>query len=147
MTVAPASLAASFGKSRDRGELDASSALTAPETAPCVEGNVYCLPPFTRAHHTQLPFADILQGRKLYRMTDYDSLHRQCRTLESLFDTKLTSYSRLATTITRHQDDVEAGGSVERWKDLEAEVDELLQKVCMTILFHLEGDLNYYACY
>ncbi|KAI0094466.1 V-snare-domain-containing protein [Irpex rosettiformis] len=62
-------------------------------------------------------------------MTDYDSLHRQCRTLESLFDTKLTSYSRLATTITRHQDDVEAGGSAERWKDLEAEVDELLQKL------------------
>ena len=64
-----------------------------------------------------------------YNMTDYDSLHRQCRTLESLFDTKLTSYSRLATTITRQQDDVEAGGSAERWKDLEAEVDELLQKV------------------
>lgn len=63
-------------------------------------------------------------------MSEYDSLHRQCRTLESLFDTKLTSYARLASTITRSQDDVEAGGSVERWRDLEAEVDELLQKVC-----------------
>ena len=62
-------------------------------------------------------------------MSEYDSLHRQCRTLESLFDSKLTSYSRLASTITRNQDDVEAGGSAERWKDLEAEVDELLQKV------------------
>lgn len=63
-------------------------------------------------------------------MSEYDSLHRQCRTLESLFDTKLTSYSRLASTITRGQDDLEAGGSAERWRDLEAEVDELLQKVC-----------------
>ena len=63
-------------------------------------------------------------------MSEYDSLHRQCRTLESLFDTKLTSYARLSSTITRSQDDIEAGGSAERWKDLETEVDELLQKVC-----------------
>lgn len=62
-------------------------------------------------------------------MATYDSLHRQCRTLESLFDTKLTSYSRLASTITRNQDDLEAGGSSERWRDMEAEVDELLEKV------------------
>ena len=63
-------------------------------------------------------------------MSEYDSLHRQCRTLESLFDSKLTSYARLASTITRNQDDVEAGGSAERWKDLEVEVEDLLQKVC-----------------
>lgn len=62
-------------------------------------------------------------------MSEYDSLHRQCRTLESLFDTKLTSYARLASTITRSQEDLEAGGSAERWKDLETEVDELLQKL------------------
>lgn len=62
-------------------------------------------------------------------MANYDSLHRQCRTLESLFDSKLTAYSRLASTITRNNDDVEASGSGERWKDLEDEVDELLQKV------------------
>ncbi|KZT72890.1 V-snare-domain-containing protein [Daedalea quercina L-15889] len=62
-------------------------------------------------------------------MATYDSLHRQCRTLESLFDTKLTSYSRLASTISRNQDDLEAGGSAERWRDLEAEVDELLEKL------------------
>lgn len=62
-------------------------------------------------------------------MSNYDSLHRQCRTLESLFDSKLTAYSRLASTITRNNDDVEASGSGERWKDLENEVDELLQKV------------------
>jgi len=62
-------------------------------------------------------------------MSDYDSLHKQCRTLESLFDSKLTAYSRLASTIARSQDDVEASGSGERWKDLEVEVDELLQKL------------------
>ncbi|CAL1694539.1 unnamed protein product [Somion occarium] len=62
-------------------------------------------------------------------MSNYDSLHRQCRTLESLFDSKLTAYSRLASTITRNQDDIEASGSGERWKDIEAEVDELLQKL------------------
>lgn len=62
-------------------------------------------------------------------MADYESLHRQCRTLESLFDTKLTSYSRLASTITRNQDDIEAGGSRERWKDVEGEIEDLLEKV------------------
>lgn len=63
-------------------------------------------------------------------MANYNSLHRQCRTLESLFDTKLTAYSRLASTIARNQDDVEAVGSSERWRDMEAEIDELLEKVC-----------------
>ncbi|OBZ79881.1 Golgi SNAP receptor complex member 1-2 [Grifola frondosa] len=62
-------------------------------------------------------------------MSNYDSLHRQCRTLESLFDTKLTSYSRLASSVSRNQEDVEASGSSERWKDMEAEVDELLEKL------------------
>lgn len=62
-------------------------------------------------------------------MANYDSLHRQCRTLESLFDTKLTAYARLASSITRGHDDVEASGSSERWRDLEHEVDELLEKV------------------
>ncbi|KAI0334421.1 V-snare-domain-containing protein [Cubamyces sp. BRFM 1775] len=62
-------------------------------------------------------------------MSNYDSLHRQCRTLESLFDTKLTAYARLASSITRNHDDVEASGSTERWRDLEAEVDELLEKL------------------
>jgi len=64
-------------------------------------------------------------------MSTYDSLHRQCRTLESLFDSKLTSYSRLASVMTRPgaDDDIEASGSAERWKDLEVEVDELLSKL------------------
>ncbi|KAH9920233.1 V-snare-domain-containing protein [Epithele typhae] len=62
-------------------------------------------------------------------MATYDSLHRQCRTLEALFDTKLTAYARLASSITRNHDDLEASGSTERWKDLEMEVDELLEKL------------------
>jgi len=62
-------------------------------------------------------------------MATYDSLHRQCRTLESLFDAKLTSYSRLASTVTRNTEDLESSGSSERWKDLEVEVEELLQKL------------------
>lgn len=61
-------------------------------------------------------------------MSTYDSLHRQCQTLESLFDVKLTSYSRLAATVTSGAD-VEAGGSGERWKDLELEVGDLLEKL------------------
>ncbi|KAJ7751201.1 hypothetical protein DFH07DRAFT_527806 [Mycena maculata] len=62
-------------------------------------------------------------------MSNYDQLHRQCRTLENLFDTKLTSYSQLVSTISRQPDDVEASGSSERWKDLELELDDLLEKL------------------
>ena len=60
-------------------------------------------------------------------MATYDSLHRQCRTLESLFDTKLTSYARLASTISR-SNDLESGALDERWNDIEIEVEDLLQK-------------------
>jgi len=61
-------------------------------------------------------------------MTTYDSLHRQCRTLESLFDSKLTSYGRLAATISRAgpNDDLEAGPS---WREAESEVEDLLEKL------------------
>lgn len=63
-------------------------------------------------------------------MATYDSLHRQCRTLESLFDTKLTSYARLASTISRPGvEDVEAEGSTARVQDVEQDVQELLEKV------------------
>ncbi|KAH7886044.1 V-snare-domain-containing protein [Phlebopus sp. FC_14] len=62
-------------------------------------------------------------------METCDSLHRQCRTLEALFDSKLTAYARLASTIAKDQDDVEAGGSRERWRDLEDEVEDLLEKL------------------
>ncbi|KAN0100385.1 hypothetical protein V8E55_000369 [Tylopilus felleus] len=62
-------------------------------------------------------------------MATYDSLHRQCRTLESLFDSKLTSYARLASAIVKNQDDVESSGSRERWRDLQSEVEDLLEKI------------------
>ncbi|KAJ7786604.1 hypothetical protein B0H16DRAFT_1657846 [Mycena metata] len=59
----------------------------------------------------------------------YDQLHRQCRTLENLFYTKLTSYSQLVSTISRNSNDLEASGSSERWKDMELELDDLLEKL------------------
>jgi hypothetical protein len=62
-------------------------------------------------------------------MANYDSLHRQCRTLESLFDAKLTSYARLAASISRagtDDADLEAGPS---WREAESEVADLLEKV------------------
>ncbi|KAF8910140.1 v-SNARE protein [Gymnopilus junonius] len=62
-------------------------------------------------------------------MSQYDQLHRQCRTLENLFDSKLTSYSQLAANISRPGQDVESSGSLERWKDLELELDDLLSKL------------------
>ena len=67
-------------------------------------------------------------------MSNYDQLHRQCRTLENLFDAKLTTYSQLVASISRTggpgaNDDVEATGSGERWRDLEAELDDLANKV------------------
>ena len=63
-------------------------------------------------------------------MSTYDTLRRECRTLESLLDAKLTSYSRLAANL-GVDDDVEASGSQERWADLEEEIDGLLEKVSM----------------
>jgi len=65
-------------------------------------------------------------------MTTYDSLHRQCRTLESLFDAKLTSYARLAVSISRTgaDHDLEAGPS---WREAESEVEDLLEKVCSLV--------------
>ncbi|KAI6012407.1 V-snare-domain-containing protein [Pisolithus orientalis] len=62
-------------------------------------------------------------------MATYDTLHRQSRTLESLFDTKLTAYSRMASAIARNSEDVEAGCSRERWRDVEGEVEDLLEKL------------------
>jgi len=63
-------------------------------------------------------------------MSTTESLHKQCRTLESLFDNKLTAYGRLAATITRPgSHDLESSGSLERWQDLEVELEELLQKL------------------
>jgi Golgi SNAP receptor complex protein 1 len=63
-------------------------------------------------------------------MSNYDQLHRQCRTLENKFDSKLTSYSQVVSTLMRNKTDLEAAGSMDRWKDLERELEELLGKVC-----------------
>lgn len=69
-------------------------------------------------------------------MSTTESLHKQCRTLESLFDNKLTTYSRLAATITRPgSHDLESTGSLERWQDLEVELEELLQKVRVVLTY------------
>jgi len=62
-------------------------------------------------------------------MSNYDQLHRQCRTLENLLDSKLTAYSQLIHTLSKPGSDVEASGSAERWKDLEAELDDLAVKL------------------
>ncbi|KAK2461423.1 hypothetical protein APHAL10511_005886 [Amanita phalloides] len=62
-------------------------------------------------------------------MSTYDNLHRQCRTLENQFDVKLSSYSQLASTISRSKPDLEATGSLERWKDLDRELEEMLVKL------------------
>ena len=72
-------------------------------------------------------------------MANYDSLHRQCRTLESLFDAKLTSYARLAASISRAgaDDDLEAGPS---WREAESEVADLLEKVRSLLFMPLSFD-------
>ncbi|KIJ54343.1 hypothetical protein M422DRAFT_153822 [Sphaerobolus stellatus SS14] len=59
----------------------------------------------------------------------YDSLRRQARTLEFLLDSKLAAYSRLVATFTKDAGDLESSGSAERWQDLEAEVEDLLEKL------------------
>lgn len=78
-------------------------------------------------------------------MATYDSLHRQCRTLESLFDSKLTSYSRLASTISRNESDVEASGSGERWKDLQNEIEDLLENACIITVIQMARFLIFIA--
>ncbi|EDR15823.1 v-SNARE protein [Laccaria bicolor S238N-H82] len=62
-------------------------------------------------------------------MSRYNELHRQCRTLENLFDAKLTSYAQVASNIFRPSHDLEAAHSTERWNDLEAELDDLSLKL------------------
>ncbi|QRV95087.1 SNAP receptor complex protein [Ceratobasidium sp. AG-Ba] len=61
-------------------------------------------------------------------MTTYESLRRQCRTLEALVNDKLTGYSRLAVTLSSGSD-VEAGTSAARWSDMEEEIEGLLEKL------------------
>jgi Golgi SNAP receptor complex protein 1 len=61
-------------------------------------------------------------------MTAYESARRQCRTLEALLDSKLSSYSRIASAIPL-QSDVEAGTASDRHIDLEHEIEAVLDKV------------------
>ncbi|KAF5313118.1 hypothetical protein D9619_002589 [Psilocybe cf. subviscida] len=61
--------------------------------------------------------------------SNYDQLHRQCRTLENLFDSKLTSYSQLVANLGRPGNDIESSGATERWRDLELELDDLSMKL------------------
>jgi len=58
----------------------------------------------------------------------YDSLRRQARTLEFLLDSKLAAYSRVVSAISK-DGDIESRGSAERWLDLQAEVEDLLEKL------------------
>ncbi len=62
-------------------------------------------------------------------MIDEDSFIT-CRTLESLFDSKLSSFSRLVAPIScaGPNDDLDAGPS---WHEVESEVEDLLEKVCL----------------
>jgi len=76
-------------------------------------------------------------------MGDYEQLHRQCRTLENLFDSKLTSYSQVVATISQSSRDVEATGSPERWRDMEAELDDLLEKARILMPIPLERAYTY----
>jgi Golgi SNAP receptor complex protein 1 len=68
-------------------------------------------------------------------MSTYDALHRQCRTLESLFDTKLTAYARLASssasTSQQPSGDIELGEGpgIRTEAEAEDELGDLLEKV------------------
>ena len=68
-------------------------------------------------------------------MASYDTLHRDARTLESLLDTKLTSYSRLAGTMGKEPEDLEGDGTTERIRDVQDEVGGLLEKVRARVCF------------
>jgi len=83
----------------------------------------------TRIRSLLLTFSTIIDDTSIITMSNYAQLHRQCRTLENLFDSKLTSYSQVVANISRPGQDIESSGSSERWRDLEAELDDLSVKV------------------
>lgn len=69
-------------------------------------------------------------------MASYDALHRQCRTLESLFDTKLTAYARLAASASVSSSQIPSGDielgegpGIRTEAEAEDELEELLEKV------------------
>jgi hypothetical protein len=88
--------------------------------------------PLQKEQPIRIALFRVLPKHLQHLMSNYDQLHRQCRTLENLFDSKLTSYSQLVSTISRPTEDLEAAGSTERWKDLEMELDDLLEKACQS---------------
>lgn len=55
-------------------------------------------------------------------MTSYEVLRRQARTLESVLDAKMTSYSRMGMAVGDNWEE-------DRWTNLEAEVEGLFEKV------------------
>lgn len=69
-------------------------------------------------------------------MSTYESLRRQCRTLEALVNDKLTGYSRLAVTLSSGQPGDLEQGSAERWSDMEEEIEGLLEKVVILPYLH-----------
>ncbi|CAE6360241.1 unnamed protein product [Rhizoctonia solani] len=62
-------------------------------------------------------------------MSTYESLRRQCRTLEALVNDKLTAYSRLAVTLSSGQSGDLEQGSAARWSDMEEDIEGLLEKL------------------
>ncbi|KAG8995158.1 hypothetical protein FRB94_009375 [Tulasnella sp. JGI-2019a] len=60
----------------------------------------------------------------------YDSLRKQSRTLEGLVETKLSTYAKLASSVTRTAPDLEAGtADSQRFRDLGNDLEELLEKL------------------
>ena len=72
-------------------------------------------------------------------MATYESLRRQARTLESVLDAKMAAYSRLGTGLGGHDMSELEAGAQDRWSDIEAEIDGLLEKVrvlkCQTAIY------------
>ncbi|KIM32269.1 hypothetical protein M408DRAFT_326891 [Serendipita vermifera MAFF 305830] len=66
-------------------------------------------------------------------MATYESLRRQARTLESVLDAKMATYSRLGTGLGGHDVGELEAGAQDRWSDLEAEIEGLFEKLTETV--------------
>ncbi|CCA67747.1 related to SNARE protein of Golgi compartment [Serendipita indica DSM 11827] len=66
-------------------------------------------------------------------MATYESFRRQARTLESVLDSKMATYSRLGTSLGAHDMSDLESGSNDRWSDLEAEIEGLFEKLTETV--------------
>ncbi|KAF9041835.1 V-snare-domain-containing protein [Hymenopellis radicata] len=79
-------------------------------------------------------------------MSSYEQLHRQCRTLENLLDTKLNSYSQLVSTFSKGSDDVEANDDLlekleennEKLAELSSKPETVSQSMLRAIQRHRE---------